>query len=571
MPSASAAAPARTPSPASAPCPKPTANIATATAEPRSSAPSAGARWPSTGPKAHSTAPPAASASSAAPSLVGRKAKSTRMPTAGAAAAIRIILRVAVSGVNGKPATKYTVVKNAAVVARPPSLSGRKARATISPARNGAAPACTAGLESSSFILVSTATYPDHALQVAHQSECTLELREIGDIEGEAHEGELVPVLRASGGDIDLLARQRVADVAQQAAPVGGGDHHLDGVAALALAPLRLDEPLGLPLGEPLQARAILAVHGDALAARDEAADRIRRHRLAAARELGHQALHAADDEDALLRRLGFLLDLLRLRRFLLAAHCGLKLPQVDLFLGDGGKQLVRLPETEPGRERFQVGGRLLPAQLLLDDRTAGSQRLHRILRVEPLADLGASALALREAAFGVEPVPRRPAALRRDDLDALAVGERRVERDDLAVDARAAAAMAQIRVQRVGEVDRRRPRRQVDHLALRRQHVDGVVELRVLHARAPVGDFVAPREQLAQVGDLLLEALRGLDVFLVLPMRGDAVFRLAVHRLGADLHLERLPGRTDHRGMQRLVEVVLRARDVVVELARDR
>src|SRR6185295_14915293 len=121
------------------------------------------------------------------------------------------------------------------------------------------------------------------------------------DIKGEAHESELVAALRAHGGDVDLFASQRIPDVAQQAAPVGGGDRHLDGVAALALAPVRVDHALRLALGEALEARAILAMHRHAFTACDETANGIGRHRLAAAGELRHQALHAADDQHALL------------------------------------------------------------------------------------------------------------------------------------------------------------------------------------------------------------------------------------------------------------------------------
>ena len=130
--------------------------------------------------------------------------------------------------------------------------------------------------------------------------------------------------------------------------------------------------------------------------------------------------------------------------------------------------------------------------------------------------------------------------------------------------------------MQRVSEVDRRRARRKVDDLALRREHVRRVVQARLARALGPrrARDLVAPREQLAQPGDLLLERSLGpcgLAGLLVVPVRGDAEFGLPVHLLGADLHFQGLPGRPEHRGMQRLVEVPLRPRDVVVELPRDR
>ncbi len=62
-----------------------------------------------------------------------------------------------------------------------------------------------------------------------------------------------------------------------------------------------------------------------------------------------------------------------------------------------------------------------------------------------------------------------------------------------------------------------------------------------------------------------------GVLAFLVLPVRGDAVLGRAVHRVRADLQLDRLAARADHRRVQRLVHVELRHRDVVLEPARHR
>ena len=200
------------------------------------------------------------------------------------------------------------------------------------------------------------------------------------------------------------------------------------------------------------------------------------------------------------------------------------------------------------------------------------------LLRLEPLPHLGASAVAVRVALFRVEPVARRPALLRRDDFHALAVLERVMERHHRAVDARAAAPMTEARVHGVGEIDRRRAHRQIDDLALRRQHVDRVGEKAALERREPLGgidDRILPVEHLAQPCDAILErgiaphALR--RALLVAPVRGDAVLGMLVHLARADLHLERLAFGPDHRGVQRSIVVGLRFRDVVVELARQR
>ena len=137
---------------------------------------------------------------------------------------------------------------------------------------------------------------------------------------------------------------------------------------------------------------------------------------------------------------------------------------------------------------------------------------------------------------------------------------------------------MAEVRVHGVREIDRRGAARQVDDLALRREHVDGVGEEALLERGEPlarIGDGVLPVEHLPQPRDLLVErgigALRLAAAFLVAPVRGDTVLGMLVHLEGADLHFERLVLGSDHRRVQRAVVVGLRLRDVVVELARER
>jgi hypothetical protein len=57
----------------------------------------------------------------------------------------------------------------------------------------------------------------------------------------------------------------------------------------------------------------------------------------------------------------------------------------------------------------------------------------------------------------------------------------------------------------------------------------------------------------------------------LVPPVRSDAVLRGAVHFAGPDLHFQRFAIRSDHRGMQRLVDPEAGLRDIVLEPARHR
>ena len=118
-------------------------------------------------------------------------------------------------------------------------------------------------------------------------------------------------------------------------------------------------------------------------------------------------------------------------------------------------------------------------------------------------------------------------------------------------------AVVADLGVHGVGEVDRRGALDQRDHAALGREDVD-LVLAEVELQRLEEGDRVVLL--LLDVG----EALHPGDLFvrgalLVAPVRGDAELGAPVHLEGADLHLDGLAARSDHRRVQRLVEVELR------------
>jgi hypothetical protein len=99
------------------------------------------------------------------------------------------------------------------------------------------------------------------------------------------------------------------------------------------------------------------------------------------------------------------------------------------------------------------------------------------VLAVEPLAHFGSRALALDEAEAGVQPVAAGSALLRGKYLHLLPVVERGIQRNDRAVDFGAAAPMPELGMDVIGEIDRRRTFGQVDHAALRREHINGVRE----------------------------------------------------------------------------------------------
>ena len=156
---------------------------------------------------------------------------------------------------------------------------------------------------------------------------------------------------------------------------------------------------------------------------------------------------------------------------------------------------------------------------------------------------------------------------LRGEHLDDVARLQRVVERHDLAVDLGPDAAVADVRVDLVREVERRGARRQRLDLALGREDEHLVLEevrLQRLGELLRVVRVLLPVEQLAQPLDLLLDRLAA--VLLVDPVRGHTELGGAVHLHRADLDLERSSLGPDHGRVERLVHVELGHRDHVLE-----
>ena len=192
----------------------------------------------------------------------------------------------------------------------------------------------------------------------------------------------------------------------------------------------------------------------------------------------------------------------------------------------------------------------------------------------EPLLDLRLGPRRCDER----QPVPAGPGALGlgREDLDDVAGLELALQRDEPPVHPRPDAAVPDLGVHGVGQVDRRGPGRQRDHVALGGEDEDllaAQVEAQRLQEVAGVGGLPLPVEQLAHPRHLVDLDRAG---------RAAAGPRDSLYRqcaampysavrcivVGADLHLERLAVRPDHRRVQRLVDPEPGLRDVVLEPA---
>src|SRR2546429_1455266 len=72
--------------------------------------------------------------------------------------------------------------------------------------------------------------------------------------------------------------------------------------------------------------------------------------------------------------------------------------------------------------------------------------------------------------------------------------------------------------------------------------------------------------EQLAEPREVAVQLVRALAALLEEPVRRDTVLRGVVHLMGTDLDLVQLAARPEHGGVERLVAVRLRARDVILD-----
>ena len=155
-------------------------------------------------------------------------------------------------------------------------------------------------------------------------------------------------------------------------------------------------------------------------------------------------------------------------------------------------------------RQRQALGAQRLRQHLL-----AQALRLLLLHVLQVVPDLGARPAGADE----VEPGRVRARVRRADDLDDVAALQLGAQRHRLAVDVGRDAVVADVGVDRVGEVDRRRAARQGEDLRLRREDVDRVgveVDLDVLEELAGVARLVLDVDQRLQPEGAEALRLRG-------------------------------------------------------------
>ena len=334
--------------------------------------------------------------------------------------------------------------------------------------------------------------------------------------------------------------------------------------------PLDVNPVLRFRAAQIADRSARMGVDAQPLPLAQQTNDGITGNRPAARRQLDRHAFGAANDQRLRDRRFG-LLDFF-MRRQTLGKNGGQATPQADIGVDLALRLLARtlnhtLPDLRGNLRRYDAA-RL---QLLIEHVFAQRARPVLLQRLEELADLAARPSGLDV----VQPRRVRVGIGRRDDLDLIAVRQLGRERDQFMVDPRRHAAMADVGMHGVGEVDDRRAARQRQNLPFGREDIDLVgkqIDLDVLEKLGRILRRALQFEQRLQpFVHLDLQVGAALLAVLVQPVRSDTLLGQVMHALRADLDLDRRAVRADQRRMQRLVAVTLRDCDVVLELPRHR
>ena len=399
----------------------------------------------------------------------------------------------------------------------------------------------------------------------------------VAHLDREVHGGVLaVAVVESNGVDVGVLFGNRRRHGGEHTALVFRLDPEIHRVHALdVLLPLHVDPLLGV-FAVTHHVRAILGMHHDTAPGGEKAEDGIAGNGTAAARISDHHALRPVNGQHRFLRLLAAAAEqpqetarlvFFDLRHQLARDHGGQAVAQADL-----AQQIVpgfQLQGFQQGLTGFlgkflQVGADVLERRR--EQTLAELGRLLDFLVLEKVADM-------RPGLAGhhvIEPGRVGTAVRRSDDLDVIAIAQGGAQRHELMVDLGANAAVADVGVHVVGEIDDGGVARQFLDLAVGREHVDLVreqVHLEVFQEFPRVAGLLLGIQQVLEpLERALLRRVRTTLAALVQPVRGDPGLGHAVHLARADLHFKGNAERAEHHGVQGLVAVGLGNRDVVLE-----
>jgi hypothetical protein len=182
------------------------------------------------------------------------------------------------------------------------------------------------------------------------------------------------------------------------------------------------------------------------------------------------------------------------------------------------------------------------------------SDILVALLLLEPLTYLFARPCSVEVTLLRVQPIPAGATPLGSENLNLFTGAQLVVERHQAAVDSGTAAAVPNLGMDEIGKVHRCCPLGQVHDLAFGSKHVNALwedVALQGFDKLAGILDFLAPIGGLPQPGNLGFQVEVALDLLLITPVCGNAIFRHPVHFPRTDLYLQRTAFWPNHGRVQ--------------------
>ena len=397
--------------------------------------------------------------------------------------------------------------------------------------------------------------------------------------------------------NINLRFARHIHNIAHQSGSVYGRNHDINLIDIInAHIPGNLNQAtllLGI-IGQDIG--TIRTVYGNTAATCDITDYRVAGNRVAAARQLNHDAFLALNEDTVaglslglarlqLCQHLRQILGGFQLLLFFIDFHqLGHNGVQRNTAVAQCCQQIFICIDADFAACFLQLFRRHQHLRLVteafnltLQHFTALDDIFLTALLLEPAFDF----VACIGRAYNINPVTARAVGLLGgDNLYDIAVLQLVVKRYNASVDLGTYAAVAYIRMDAVSEVNRHTAYRQVDNITARRKdkdfigkdiHLDRVDKVaRIIHILMPFQQLTQPAEfgikAPVTAGSRLAAA-----AFLIAPVRSDTVFADAVHLKGADLDFQRLTAIGQHCCMQGLIHIGFRHRYIVLEAARNR
>ena len=243
----------------------------------------------------------------------------------------------------------------------------------------------------------------------------------------------LLPRQRLNAQHVDSIIGHEAGDIAHEPGAVIGADLDLDRERLVGLGlPLHFDQLLvSIPADLVDDIRTTGAMDGDAPVSCDVADDRVAGYRIAAARQVGHDAVDALDLDAAAGRtpvaRSSFEVDIVGPRLIFLRLTLPLQralgnLLGVHLAIANGGQEIVHLLVAKQLHDRFEAVCDGEAFYLLFQQMATALDILIPVLLAQPGADLAAGALGGDVFQVGIQPVAAGAASFGGDDADLVAV-----------------------------------------------------------------------------------------------------------------------------------------------------